>query len=98
MATSDERRRLLAIPCPHCGAKPKEECFTRGGRGGSERLRITTLDGGCHDARWRAALGYEAVVVSAAVPHKETPDPVDDEREPQLVGAGISSSLPERPW
>lgn len=85
MATLEERDQLLAVACTWCGAAPREECTVKGLR----ELRVpSTLDGGCHDARWRAAMGREARVVPAAVDVRR---PVED-TEPVLVGAV------ERPW
>lgn len=61
MATMQERRALLAHPCPWCGAGPRQECGTVLRNG--VRRPITTLDGNAHDARWRAALGRTARVI-----------------------------------
>lgn len=98
MATVDERAKLLSIACPWCRAKPGEDCTTGKDRDGKRRP-VTTLDAGCHDARWQAALGYEASVIGAAVEARvPVRHAVNEEREPQLVGAGIGSALPERPW
>lgn len=101
MASRDEIRALLAVPCPWCHAAVGEVCSTSGTRSEgtegprrSDRRPIRTLDGGCHDARWKRALGREAAVradvVAEAHGHgRRTPDP-----EPQLVSAGPV----ERPW
>lgn len=69
MATVDERTALMTVTCPHCGAGPLQACFTLGRSHGRDvRLPITTLDGGSHDARWRAALGRSAPVIVERVP------------------------------
>lgn len=73
-ATTVDRRTLLAVACPWCGASPGEVCTVNdGGSQGQvrqrqgERRRVTTLAGGCHDARWRAAVGVPAPVLSQVV-------------------------------
>lgn len=71
MATIEERKALLAVPCPWCGAGSNSECVSASTHnlptGHTPRrvrhLRVTTLDGGCHDARWQAALGRGAKVL-----------------------------------
>lgn len=95
MATDEQRTALLAVPCSWCGARPGETCYVRVGgdvldsEGGKRRPRfslLTTLDGGCHDARWRRALDQSAPVVTGAVLERtERPDS-------ELVGAAA------RPW
>lgn len=93
MATPEERRALLAVTCPHCGAAPQMMCFVPvGARTASERTQarrvpIRTLDGGCHDARWRKALDREAAVIVDALPPTRT-----GVRQPAMAG-GV-----ERPW
>jgi hypothetical protein len=87
-----QRRRLLVIPCPHCGARAGELCFVPTGHGDGDRrtrvrsrLPVRSLAGGCHDARWQAAdLGPAPVVpeVVAAVPRRTT----------------ASTAVMERPW
>lgn len=71
MATAQERAALLAVACPWCHAAPGEVCELRLRRpvpAQRSRLRVvrpptpTTLDAGCHDARWQAALGVSAQV------------------------------------
>lgn len=102
MATPEQRRALLAVACPWCragvgepcGLRSREDTDTEGGRRTRPVRRVTTLDGGCHDARWNAALGTAARVLPAVVAAKvERPAaPAEDDRV--LVGAGP----PERPW
>lgn len=81
MATAQEMRALLATPCPHCGAVSGSTCRVkaRGRKGQVLWLPITTLDGGCHDARWQAALGRPAAVrsdvVAARHPRRVAPSP-----------------------
>lgn len=110
MATADQRNALLAITCTWCHAAPGEFCTrpdghnTRDSQDGLRRrsgLPISTLDGGCHDARWQAAGLGTAPVLTAVVdslrqapvpgggrPRSRTPD-----RSPAVaVGGG------ERPW
>jgi len=105
MATRDELRALLAVTCPWCHAAAGELCSTMGVRNDqkvgprrSDRRRIRTLDGGCHDARWNKALGTSAPVlpeVVAAGHQRPVVDPEEGQRveEPVLVGAAV-----ERPW
>lgn len=98
MVTSDERARLLGIPCPWCGSAPGEVCVLPQARasaaeGGRRRGALpgpSTLEAGCHDARWRAATGHGAVVrveVLADVVGR-------DVRARVLVTAGAG----DRPW
>ena len=104
MATRAEIDALLKVACPHCGAAPDEWCSVRDRTAdkhrGTRRFRpipVTTLDGGCHDARWRAAVGRSAaVIVSDALGHQTpSPDPADASlapfRDPVAVGV-------DRPW
>lgn len=91
MATLEQRRQLLAVPCPWCRAGVKQECTSNG-------RPITTLDGGAHDARWRAALGVDAAVVSAAVAERagdglELASGVGGQ-DPQPLALAVA----ERPW
>ena len=99
MATTDQRRALLAIPCSWCQAAPGEFC-SRPAPGHNERdvedgvrrktrLPISTLDGGCHDARWQAAgLGTAPVLGEVVAELVERPIPG---RVPVSAGA-------DRPW
>lgn len=93
---------LLGVPCSWCGAREGERCRVRIGR----RLIVapSTLDGESHDARWLAATGAPARVLTVAVAElrgdsmrlsDRQPEPGMD-REPVLVGAGLSEE--ERPW
>lgn len=98
MATREQLDKLMAVACPWCRAAIKEECTT--GPPGKQRL-ITTLDGGCHDARWQVALGTSAPVVmdrerAVSVPLVAPAGPA--EREPVTVGAAVGGVLPDRPW
>lgn len=67
MATKEQRDRLLAVACPWCGASINEECTVASVRANRTVRRITTLDGGAHDARWQAALNRAAPVLGQAV-------------------------------
>lgn len=99
MATAEQRKALLAVACPWCGAGPGDVCTvprrneldTEGGKRRTQGLRVTTLDGGCHDDRWRRALGTTAPVIAAAVAAR-THAPQTAQQE--LLGAGGR----ERPW
>lgn len=70
------------------------------GRQGKPRPLIHSLDGGAHDARWRAAMGEGAAVVlpeahsGGSGSPAATPAPASPTREPVSVGAVIA----ERPW
>ena len=96
MATTEQRQALLSVTCPWCLAPVGEVCTLRGrvqvDSEGAKRRRtprvLTTLDGGCHDARWRKALGVEAPVIREAVLETQAVAPS------LLVGAGAV----ERPW
>lgn len=98
MATSEQRRRLLAGPCPYCGAGTAELCSVarparRDQEGGVRRIEsrpITTLDGGCHDARWQAAGLGPAPVLPAAVQEIHARPARTDGPVPVMAG--------ERPW
>jgi hypothetical protein len=97
MATREQVRQLLAVPCPWCTAGVGELCSTMGHRSEnavgsrrSERRFIRTLDGGCHDARWQRALGQAAPVLTQVVAEEHPREP--EGAEPELVGAV------ERPW
>src|SRR5262245_9114658 len=104
MATQAEVKALLGVACPWCEAGIGVRCNVRsGGRTGSVRavraaLTLSTLDGGCHDARWQAALGLGARVIAEAVaearrdPRKE--QPVDLEQP----GSATATAVLERPW
>ena len=110
MATPQQRTALLAVACPWCYAAPGEPCTLRssssvridseGGQRRTSSRGVSTLDGGCHDARWKVALGMEAPVIRGAVlaaqGQDDTGAPRESTREsvPTLVGAGA----PERPW
>ena len=78
-ATPEQRRTLLAIACPHCGARAGTVCFVPTGHGDHDArtrrraIPVRSLAAGCHDARWRAALNLPAPVVAevvAAVPRR----------------------------
>lgn len=101
MCTAEERKVLLSVPCPWCGAAEQEECYvreadvkhTKGTRRYSPR-RITTLDGGAHDARWRIALSRPAGVVNVeSIP--ETRVRPGDADTAAVVGA---VAVLDRPW
>jgi hypothetical protein len=102
MATAAQRQALLAIPCPHCSASVGEMCGVarvtpRDGEGGKRRERsrpLTTLDGGCHDARWQAAgLGAARVLTEALAEAQQRPvSAVAAPQAAELVTVG------ERPW
>lgn len=92
MVTHDQRQALLSVTCPWCHAGTDEPCTVptrnevdaEGGRRRRRPRHVTTLDGGCHDARWRQALGVNASVISAAV----------EERQARVSAV----MLMERPW
>ena len=100
MATHDERRALLSVACPWCRAGVGVACrVVRGGRAYRDDddpleverrqrqrrpIRVTTLEGMAHGARWQAARGREPEVNAEAVAAH---------REPVAAG-GVS----ERPW
>lgn len=99
MATRDQIRALLAVPCPWCHAAVGELCSAPGARDPhtegprrSDRRPIRTLDAGCHDARWLRALD-EPAPVRAEVVAEEHPPRHGEAAEPVLVGAPT-----ERPW
>ncbi len=93
MATTAEREQLLATACPWCSARPGEECHN----GTKARRPLRSLDGGCHDARWRRALGIEAQVTMPERPAYTGPVKAEQpEREPVSVGAAMP--VMERPW
>ena len=79
MATLAEREQLLAVTCPWCSAGVNQDCFT--GTPDKPR-RITSLDGGAHDLRWRRAFDRGADVVNV-------------DREPRQLEV---ASLAARPW
>lgn len=95
MATTEQRQALLSVTCPWCLAPVGELCTLRGrvrvdDQGAKRRppaRQLTTLDGGCHDARWRKALGVEAPVIREAVLETQAVAPRI------LVDAGD-----QRPW
>lgn len=105
MATADERTALLAVTCPHCSAAVGELCTapaatrpmdSQGGMRRSLGRPVTTLDGGCHDARWQTALGRPARVLSAVVAerhHPTTPRPA-----PKAVPVAVPVPVGVRPW
>lgn len=99
MASAEDRAALLGVSCAWCGAAPGEDCHVRETSAdkakGTRRyspVPITTLDGGCHDARWRAALSRGAEVLTAAVP---SPDPVTPG---DANVARVAVSVGDRPW
>lgn len=99
MATREQIRSLLAVPCPWCGAAVNEACSAPGARSPqaegprrSDRRPIRTLDGGCHDARWLKALD-EPAPVRAEVVAEEHLSRRRRRGAPVLAGAGV-----ERPW
>jgi hypothetical protein len=110
MATVEQRRALLGITCSWCHAAPGEFCTrpdghnTRDSQDGLRRragLPISTLDGGCHDARWQAAgLGTAPVLTAvvdslrqAPVPGHGRPRSGPADRTPAPAVAGG-----DRPW
>lgn len=105
MFTEADREALLAIACAHCGAAPGERCSVPGARPSGEgrraaRRAITTLEGGCHDRRWRDAVGRPAAVLAAEVARLrgvDVPERVQEDTGPVLVGAGLPAPG-EAPW
>lgn len=65
-----------------------------GGRRKATRALISTLDGGCHDARWLAAGMGPAPVLTKVVAEQHAP------RQAAMAGAGApgSVSVGSRPW
>lgn len=105
MATNEERQRLLAVTCPHCRAGVGEPCVVAGGpqpldsEGGRRRRQlrlITTLDGGCHDARWQAALNRPAPVLPSSPRLGELRGRPSPPETPQAGPAPVL--VGERPW
>lgn len=107
MATTEERQALLAITCPWCQATAGEVCSmpapgahakrdTEGGVRQGQRIPISTLDAGCHDARWVAAGLGPAPVRAEAVAILQAPRG----QEPAMAGAGgpVGASVGDRPW
>lgn len=98
MATKAQMDALLAVPCPWCGVPAGERCRVRIGK--QLVVAPTTLDGESHDARWLAATGSPARVLTGAVAERRglpalasarrTAPPTD---EPVLVGEVIDC-----PW
>lgn len=102
MVTSEERATLLSHVCPWCSATVGEECYVRETghtlahrRGTSARVPITTLDGGFHDARHRAALGRPARVTYVPSPTDTPERPTEAEEGPGRVPVAVGG---ERPW
>ena len=90
MATTTEREALLAVSCPWCGVGPQTECMSQG-------RRLSSLDGGAHDARWRKALDQPAAVIRAAV--AITRGDVEVEPPPPEVAAvPVGAVMADRPW
>lgn len=98
MATPEQMKALLAVPCTWCGASPGQRCFVKVGR----RVTVpSTLDGESHDARWQRALGMQARVLTALVEERRPARHTQD--EPVAVGATVTAATPkrqriERPW
>lgn len=65
MATKAQMTALLAVRCTWCGAQPGTRCQVR--VRGRQNYVPSTLDGESHDARWQAALGMSAPVLTASV-------------------------------
>jgi len=102
MATPAEMAALLAVTCPWCQAAPGHKCQARtSGRTSTLATRLaltlTTLDGGCHDARWQAALGRGAAVIADAVAEARRKPDTDETREVPTSTATATAVL-ERPW
>lgn len=108
MATTEQRRALLSVTCSWCGAGVGEVCTLRiaqtvDAEGGQRRQAprpLTTLDGGCHDARWqRAGLGPAPVIRGAVLAaqgwDEDQGRPERPARDPVAVGAPDPL---ERPW
>jgi hypothetical protein len=102
VATTAQREALLAVPCPWCGAGVGEVCTlpaadridTEGGRRRHRPRPLTTLDGGCHDARWqRAGLGPAPVIRGAVLAAQGIDEDAQEAREAVPVGGPV-----ERPW
>jgi hypothetical protein len=110
MATVEQRIALLAITCSWCHSAPGEFCTRPAGRNSVDSqdgvrrqvgLPISTLDGGCHDARWQAAgLGSAPVLTEVVAALRETAiqpagRPRTGARAPAPAAAMAGG---ERPW
>lgn len=85
------------MPAP--GGRAKRD--TEDGVRREKRAPITTLDGGCHDARWQAAgLGSAPVLRDAVARLHDSEATRVQEPQPALVGAGAGPVVAagERPW
>lgn len=98
VATREERRRLFAVACPWCGAGPGSLCRVAGVPDKVRRRsgdRVRTLDAGCHDARWQAALGRGAPVLRDVVARRV----VADRASRRATVSLLAEEAPhERPW
>jgi len=86
MATKAQMDALLAVPCPWCGVPVGERCRVRIGK--QLVVAPTTLDGESHDARWLAATGSPARVLTGAVAERRG--------LPALAAARHTAPAPER--
>lgn len=91
--TAVQRAKLLSKTCPWCRAMAGEECST--GRVGN-RVPITTLDGGCHDARWQIVFGVPAPVVMPDEHGRRRI--VEQVTRPEHEPVSVGTALAERPW
>jgi hypothetical protein len=87
------------MPAPGGHAKRDAEGGVRQG----QRIPISTLDGGCHDARWVAAGLGPAPVLGKVVAERQARQSVDPPRrvqEPAMAGRGAPPVGPagDRPW
>jgi hypothetical protein len=100
MATAEQRAALLRIECPWCGAGPGTPCRVRAlmGRKRGGQNRISTLDGGCHDARWQAALGVSAPVLGDVVAARRV-EAAKEQRPGTVAVLDPPEEAPDdRPW
>lgn len=98
MATPDQIRALLAVPCDWCRADIGEACFTpiRRQHGRVIRLPVTTLDGESHQARWHRSLGVDAAVLSAVVAERQSSGASDEDDDTPVQPALVDAVF--RPW
>jgi hypothetical protein len=93
MATKEQMAALLATACPWCGAAQGQRCKVRIG---SRHVTVpTTLDGESHEARWQAALGLPAQVLSTQVAARFG---WDEKPQPEEVAMPGKVAVLERPW
>ena len=94
MATEQQMQALLATACPWCGVPPGRKCEVRIG---SRHVTVpSTLDGESHEARWQAALGLPARVMSEQLAARFGWD-AKPQTEEEVAMPGRVAVL-EKPW